>query len=780
LSRFQKNALLTLVFLAAIAYPPLYYSIKNTIQKETLPKSYNSPSLIPKVSLGPWLFSEIKGADEHGETIRHLVALEFLKMSKVVYLGSSEKNADIKLGGDVGIDQHGIIFIPKISFPKHHKSYSSEKLKVGWEEIGKAPMQITNSYLHLIREKIRLNRFLLSTPEWPIVPDDLNPEILSHSEYSIYKSIFSKDLSDAEKSERYSILRGAKPAAAFIKYEALVFAFKSKGIDSLKDIWKDWSDNKFGNTPFTYLLSYEIAKTFFGIGTYEVAFDFFQVSRKERERQGNVYHSEYAESLSAIGQILVRQNKAEEALFYFTSAKEMLETLGEGRSTAYYKNQIHYSLLLAILGQREVALNEFYIMEPLLGDFQEFDRAVFYYNFARLEYSLSAFESALHYIQKSRYSLFALGLSNHELNFHNLLLSGAIQFQLKNYNLAQSIWEEILNAKLLLPIEDNLYYRNALLGMAYIYQVKGSVAETENYYKQYTRLSPYNAIVPFESKPNLQVTDYIQSGYYEAPKLDEFTSYEESVIKSYTGRYIFTGQDEEIRARTYQDRLEDTNEFLRDLIQADFFGTPALAFLKNALFPPKQSYVKGENIVFIDIGPALNNLEAPGITSQSVAYHFPKMSVVLWELPTEVELFLKKVPNEKKESLYSFGNIRIISADGVANFLESYADTNRWLFRNRNIPKLNEKTIIIRAANSIDIYETYTKIQPHFKDIAKSLKENPVLYFFNRSILLKPKGAEKFTLIGYQSVRGFHHNFQSLDRNGEPPYTLAKYTLSGN
>lgn len=741
--------------------------------------------MIPKVSFSSWNYSPIKGIDVHTNALSYLVSLEFQKMSSLVYLGLEDENAntetkfaDISLGGDIDVDRIGIIFQAEIKFPKNFKSYSGQKIRVSWEEIGKAPVQITESYLSLIREKIRLNRYLLLNPKYESVPLDLNPEILSSSEYSIYKSAFEKNISEQQRQDVLDQLISLKPKSPFLRYEALLSSLRRQGSSAAKEIWKEWTENKFGDTDFTYLLSFQIAQSYYREKEIELAFEFFDLSRKERENQGKVFHEEYAETLSLIGRILVSKGKSEEALFYFTSAKEMYETLTYENKINYLINQIHYSLLLAQLGQKEIALNEFYNLDKSIGQFSEFDQALFYYNFSRLQYALSSFESSLHFANLSKKKLFQIGQANHELSFHSILLTGAINFRLGNYNQAQFYFEEIINAKAFLPIEDNLYYRNALLNLAYIYQTKGSAIETESYYKQYTRLSPYSAILPLETKPNVQITNYIQFGTFSIPENDAFTTYEESVIKSSTGRYIFNGQDEEIRARTYQDRLEDTNEFLRDLLEIDFFGTQALAYLKNSLFPPDKNYVKGENVIFIDIGPALNNIDAPGITSQSVAYHFPKMSVILWELPTEVELFLKKVPSDKKEQLYSFGNIRIISADGVGNFLESYEDTNRWLFRNRSIPKLKDKTIIIRAANSIDIYETFNKIQPHFKDIAATFIQNPVLYFFNRSILFKPTGSTKFTIIGYQSVRGFHHNSQSLDRNGEPPYTLAKYTLS--
>ncbi len=741
--------------------------------------------MVPKISFLPWSLSETKDSLSYGNSIEHLVSIDFQKMSGLVYLGKiKEKSApeyrlsDIVLGGNLVLNKEGILFTAEITFTKHFKSYDSKTMVISWDDIGLAPSRIVESYLSLIRDKIRLNRFLLLPPRSENVSNEISDELLSSSEYNVYRLVFQDQLSDNEKLAKLNLLRVSKPRASFLKFESNLLNLKINGRSAIKEVWKEWSENKYSNSPFTFLLSYEIAKLHLTAKDFESAAEFFQITRKERENQSRVYHLDYANSLSRLGQILVSNGKMEEALYYFTSAKEMFETLSFSNTYEYHLNQIHYSLLLAMLGQKEIALNEFFELEKNIHLFSEFNQALFYYNFARLEYALSVYDSSLYFASLAKEKLFQIGQTNHELNFHLILLMGASHFHLKNFNLAQNMWEEIQNAKSMIPIEDQLFFRNSLFNLAYLNQQKGAVSDSETLYKQYTRLSPYSSIISLDPKSNLLVMDYVQIDFFIEPNLEELNSFEETVIRSYTGRYIFTGQDEEIRARTYQDRLEDTNEFLRDLLSSDFFGSPALGYLKESLFPPGKSYAKGENVVFIDIGPALNNLEAPGITSQSVAYHFPKMSVILWELPTEVELFQKKVPNDKKEALYSFDNIRILAADGVGNFLESYLDANRWFFRNRNIPKLENKTIILRAANSIDIYETYAKIQPHLKDVGSALKTNPVLYFFNRSILFKPAGKTKFTLIGYQSVRGFHHNFQSLDRNGEPPYTLAKYTLS--
>ncbi|WP_411823161.1 tetratricopeptide repeat protein [Leptospira sp. 'Mane'] len=782
MSHFQKNFLLTLILLAAIAYPPLYYSIRNTIQKESLPKNYNAPDLLPHMALGDWKLGAYKDEAVLAKAIRNIVQLQFAEMSGSVFYGeesslrqTQKDNLHIVLLGDFSLNKESLQFKPRLYFPKTKKFYNGDSISVPWAEVGTFPNRITLSYRHLISETIRLHRILLNLPR--LVEADLDSDILSSDEFLSYVSLFSQDKPNEEKSQITKNLILTSPKASFVFYERMKQSFANKGVGSYKELWKEWEDNKNPTHPLhTSRFAYSIGKALFFTDEWEKSWDYLQLARKKRENTNQVFHFEYANTLSLLGQVLIRQGKKEDAVYYLTSAREMYSSLGLSADEDALRNLWYHSLLLAGLGQKEVALGEFYQLESYFSGKNDFESALFYFDFAKLEYDLKAYSESSDFLQKSRSLLFEKQLTNHELNFLILQLQAAVLYKQGKVNEAKLLWEEITASRLLLPSEDKIFYRESLYGLALIYQQKGANAESEGSYRNYTRLTPYSQIQTLSNDP--LVPDYIYPGILSSPDLSLFTGMEESVIRSYTGRYIFSGQEEEIRARTYENRLEDTNEFLRDLLEKDFFGTPALASLKEDIFPGKHSYEKGENVVFLDIGPALNNPDAPGITSQSVAFHFPKMDVVLWELPKEVDLFLKKVPMDKKEQLYSFGNIRILAADGVGSFKTEYYEPKNWILSNRSIPSIKNKTVIMRAANSIDIYETFAKIQPHFQDIATELKDNPVLYFFNRSILLKPKGQSKFTLIGYQSIRGFHHNFQSLDRNGEPPYTLAKYTLS--
>lgn len=80
--------------------------------------------------------------------------------------------------------------------------------------------------------------------------------------------------------------------------------------------------------------------------------------------------------------------------------------------------------------------------------------------------------------------------------------------------------------------------------------------------------------------------------------------------------------------------------------------------------------------------------------------------------------------------------------------------------------------VVIRAANSIDIYSLWEDVLPALYQMSEDFEDHPLLIFFNRSIIVKPRGQRRMRLAGYVSIRGFHHIKKSLDRGGEPPYTL--------
>lgn len=776
MSRFQKNTLLVFILLAAIAYVPLYYSVKQVIKKESLPITLETPETVVFFSLGEFL---PKGESFDPKTIqisKQLVNAQLQKTTDAVYLGIHSELTPVKqnrsemiLEGKFQWDVKGITFTPKLRYVESKSTAEGKSVFIKYEERGTLGFEIQNALTNLLEETIRLNRLTKRIPKWSLPSKE---EILSESEFVKLSEWEAK----SSLEERKSFLQSLPFKIEYTESLWYKLRLEKQTEENLKDIWKEVGSNPKIQSQLRFHIAKNISEFYFAKSEYAKAIEFANAAKREKENTKLVFHSEYADTISLLGKSLVLDGKKEEAIFYLTSAQKIYDTLGLTLDPMGIENSYFYGLLLHDLNQLELSAYE---LSGIQGKLSNVYQSIYLdYNLALVLYKLGRYEGAISLLQEQRKKIFETSIPNFDIALQSLLLYGAAQYAEGNWSISKSIWESILNAKSTYAIEDKLYYRQTLFNLSILSLQRKNFEQSETFYKQYVKLSPYGQILSLPTEANFEIGKVIYPYTWTNPSSSLFSDLEEKTIRSYTGRYLFQTQDEEIRARTYENRLEDTNLFLDDLLNPSAYLSKPMLILRKSLFGDLKLHERGNQIVFLDIGPALNHPEYPGVTSQAVAKHFPKMEVVLWELPGEVDLFLKKVKTELKEKLYGFSNIRILSADGVGDFQTEYKDPNHWILRNRPIPNLKHKTIVIRAANSIDIYEPYTKIQPHFQNLGKELKDNPVLYFFNRSILLKPKGKEKFILIGNQSIRGFHHNFQSLDRNGEPPYSILPFSIS--
>lgn len=774
MSRFQKNTLLTFSLLAFVAYAPLYYSIRNAIQKETLPVTYESAETVSFFSLGDF---EISGKESDPKTLHllsELIDFEFQKVTGGVYLGKENSltlakklRSNFVFTGVFEWKEKGIEFIPKLKSLELKSTYTGKSVFLPYEERGKLVSLVYRSLSHLLDETIRLHRLMKRTPEWKFPSEVV---FLSESEF-VRLSEYDPKLSLEEKNV---LLKSLEFPSEYLQFIKIGLSLEKRTEESFKETWR----NVGGNLNFSAYTRFFVAKTiadyYFTKKEFSKTIEYANAAKKERELLKSVFHSDYADTLSLLGKALVLDGKKEEAVYYLTSARKLYDTLGLLSDPNSVENSYFYGLLLYDLSQAELASYE---LSSIRNKYKGIDSLYLDFNLAKVYYDLGRYDAALSLLQDQRKVIMDESYANHDIALYSYNLYAATLYKSGKWSVANSVWEALVSAKSIYGIEEKPYHRFALYNLAVLSKLRNNPEQTETYYKQYVRLSPYGQIVDLPTTDRFEIGKTIYPYTWETLNPNSFTELEEKTIRSYTGRYLFNSQDEEIRARTYENRLEDTNLFLDDLLNAKAFLSKPMSALRKTLFGDLKRFDKGNQIVFFDIGPALNHPEYPGVTSLAVAKHFSGMEVVLWELPGEVDLFLKKVKPELKDRLYAFPNIRILSADGVGEFQTVYSNPNNWILRNRPVPNLKGKTIIIRAANSIDIYEPYTKILPHFQNIGKELKNNPILYFFNRSILLKPAGSEKFILIGNQSIRGFHHNFQSLDRNGEPPYSILPFTV---
>lgn len=226
--------------------------------------------------------------------------------------------------------------------------------------------------------------------------------------------------------------------------------------------------------------------------------------------------------------------------------------------------------------------------------------------------------------------------------------------------------------------------------------------------------------------------------------------------------------------RTLPHRHEDDEFLLRDILDHRK-ETSELQALRALLFP------KGEKTPsFIDIGPGIANQGAPATTGREIAELFPEMPVVLLDLESEVERFQALIPQPQKDKLLGKRNIHIVKGDGLRPLKEQLEDPDKNLFnKTAPLPKIKKgQTIIIRAANSIDIYCPWSAVKPALARMAEDFMDNPVLLLFNREIIFKAEGSTVWTIVGRTSNRGFDHDTNKLERKGHPPYVLFAEKLS--
>lgn len=251
-----------------------------------------------------------------------------------------------------------------------------------------------------------------------------------------------------------------------------------------------------------------------------------------------------------------------------------------------------------------------------------------------------------------------------------------------------------------------------------------------------------------------------------------YTRDEEDQVRGWTGAFRIERHHQGIVSRTYAGRLDDTNVLLFDLFNDRQRSSPGLNRLRDMLVGGSAS-LDGRGLVFVDIGPAIANLNHPAITTQSIARDFPAMRVIAFDLPAQVDFFFRHVSRANQERVRAFANLHVVAGDGFLPLYAQLQSDAAWRLTDREPARPRPgQPVVLRAANSIDIYGRWDQVAPVLRNIAADFKDSPLLFFFNQSLLMKPRGETRFRVVGFLSVRGFHHNVNSLDRGGDPPYTL--------
>jgi hypothetical protein len=252
---------------------------------------------------------------------------------------------------------------------------------------------------------------------------------------------------------------------------------------------------------------------------------------------------------------------------------------------------------------------------------------------------------------------------------------------------------------------------------------------------------------------------------------DGLTTQESRCLRSFIEefRYDFTRHSQPVRARTYRNRLVDTNILLSDLLNGRGADSGLTALARE--FRAAGVRPDGAGAVFLDIGPGVANLATPAVTAFSLALDFPGMQVVALDLPDQVRIFQTQVAPARRRPLLDRRNFYILAGDGMhplAHQLQLAAPA--WLAGGK--APLGDGLLIVRAANSIDIYFRWEELVRVMRAWAADFAERPLLLLMNRAILFKPSGGTGYRLLGRLSPAGFDHNQDTLNRRGEAPYSL--------
>lgn len=453
------------------------------------------------------------------------------------------------------------------------------------------------------------------------------------------------------------------------------------------------------------------------------------------------------------------------ALYHVQTAREMMESQGLEHNVFYAINLTHLSILYALDGKRDLATwlmdraRRFDGHDSLFGAFVRANGAAILLRRGATAAALSELRAARAILRDRQ--------CGHSLMYLMLMVQEANAVRtLGDTRAAEDIYESILNRARILGLEGTQAHVDALNGIAITTMARGDNYASQNYlriaYAYQARIGMRTA-GEFYSVTQMPVRGRL--GLVEE---------ERQKVASYTGAYSYAAHARHIQSRTYAGRLDDTNVLLKDLFDSRHTRNAALNDLRQSLLGSSPR-LTGEGAHFIDIGPAIANRASPGVTAVSVARDFPGMSIIAVDLPEQVEIFAKQVLPGLRSRVLEFPNFHVVAANGVAPLKDQFAQTTRWLEPRKSRPAIKARdAIIIRAANSIDVYESWQQNEEAMVQIARDYQENPILYSFNRTLLFKPAGATTFTIVGAISKAGFDHNYETFDRGGEAAYSLIE------
>ena len=512
------------------------------------------------------------------------------------------------------------------------------------------------------------------------------------------------------------------------------------------------------------------------------ASSFMEVASRYFLQSNKTYSIQYANFLSTEAKLFILDKDLRSAQLSLLNAQKIYQELGQTTNNNYIENQIELSKIYYQFGSLGMSFLEMEKSSMALKAKNQNNDSNDNYNLARASFNLGTLslmmgknKEALEYLENTIEILQKHNLNSTELMIFARTNLSACYLGLQNWNLAIFNSSQLLKDISIYELNGSEAESKNLYNLAVAYANKGGLETSKQYLDLYKRVTAYSKLVEFSEStseffPILTESLKLKSSF--------ILDWEDKLIRSYTGKYRIDGQTQEIRSRTYLDRLEDHDIFMKNLLTQDGSNQEDMHQLKQILHISKD-YASGKNVLFVDIGPALGNISQPAITSMSIIAKFPELDMVLIDLPSDVDFFMKQTDALARAKLLENQNIHIIQGDGTNTLKSWYSENSKssWVLKDRIPPQTRNKLIIIRAANSIDIYESSSKVLPFLESLFLDYHQNDVIVLFNKSIFVKPKSWNKLQLFGSFASRGYYHNSQSLDRQGEPAYQLNSLPL---
>jgi len=482
--------------------------------------------------------------------------------------------------------------------------------------------------------------------------------------------------------------------------------------------------------------------------------------------------------LTRKGNESLAQKKYEVALSYYLSAKEILDLKKANGDLRYANLLTNIGNMHAVRNRPGLAIVHYERARLLLHRLKKSKTraaAVLYFNYGTALEQAKDYKNAVLEFGKARVILADANLRNSVLYNKVLLQEGNALARDGSLKEAAQAYSRVISALYILDDRKNELYAAAHFNRAITNKDEKAAASDYRIARlTYGRLGLKARAADARNRLKTPHRAAFASSFHPPVKNSlGLTPAEERLVRSYTGAFRFSEKIPSLQ-RTYGGRQADTNIFLRDLLDSSRNEAALAALRKRTLTSGMNKAGKG--LFFVDIGPAVGNIYNPAPTSASLARDFGEMPVVALDLPYAVKKFLRQASGKSKYSLVKYKNVHVFSGNGLKSLSAQFKDKERWVLKDRAVPDVSRaELIIVRAANSIDIYVPWKGVRPALELMASDFKTRNLLLLFNRTILFKPKNSIHYSVIGILSMRGFHHNKLSYNRLGQPPYVLREF-----